>query len=538
LRSGRGQRAEAGDAAGRTDLTALCDLLEVTARQEGLGPARRPWHAPLPDHLVLDRLLGAAGPVHGRAPFAVEDRPAEQRQTAFCLTLGGGNLAIVGGRASGRSTALRTVAASLARAHTPDEVHLYVIDQTPASVLRPLARLPHCGVVATRLERHRTERLVARLSQLLEERAVLLSRRGVASLAELRRADPSAPPHVVVLVDGWDQLVQTFQGVAEGVRVALVRLAEEGPAAGIQLVFAGGKAVSQSRLYGALEHVLCLRFDQRDDMAGFGIPIRDVPAELPPGRAHRPNSGNAVQVALLAEDPSTDAQNEAVTTLAGSVPPPLRHAPLRLDDLPGHITWAEAAELPGSAAAGARCLLVGIGGDQLGGRVVDLDRLDGPFVVAGPAGSGRTAALVLAYRQLTAREVPVLVVLGREEDRERFPGAQIVDPAAPVELVDGAVLLVDDAGRVPDGSPLMQAALDDKRVRVVVAGDPAGLSGYLGWKSRVRSGGSGLLFSPRPGDGDLIGTTVGIEEAFTAGPGRAYLHARGTKDTVQVPWAG
>jgi S-DNA-T family DNA segregation ATPase FtsK/SpoIIIE len=284
--------------------------------------------------------------------------------------------------------------------------------------------------------------------------------------------------------------------------------------------------------------VLCLRFDQRDDMAGFGVPVRDIPDELPPGRAHRPGSGNAVQIALLSEDPASEAQNAVLADLASAAPPPTRHAPMRLDDLPARITWAEAAELPGSGASARRGVLVGVGGDQLAGRVVDLDRLDGPFVVAGPAGSGRTAALVLVYRQLRAHGVPTMVALARDEDADRFPDAQFVDPTAAVELVEGAVVLVDDAGRVPDTSPLMQAALDDKRVRLVVAGDPAGLSGFYGWKSKLRSGGAGLLFSARAGDGDLIGTMVGVEEAFTAGPGRAYLGTRGTKETVQVPWAG
>ena len=537
LPSGRGHRAEGDEVA--TDLTALCDLLEATARQEGLRPARRPWLLPLADAIPVEPLLRQSQQVPaGWAPFAVEDKPTEQRQTAFGLTLGGGNLAIVGGRGSGRSTALRTLAASLATRHTPDQLHLHVIDQTPASVLRPLSKLPHCGVVATRAERHRTERLVARLGGLLEERAALLSQRGVATLAELGRSDPDAPPFVVVLIDGWDQLVQTFQGAAEGVRLALIRLAEDGPAVGIQLVVAGGKAVQQSRLYGALEHVLCLRFEQREDMAGFGVPIREVPAELPPGRAHRPGSGNAVQIALLAEDPGTDAQSAALTELAAGCPPPTRHVPLRLDDLPARITWAEASALPGAEATGPRTVLVGVGGDTLGGRVVDLDRLTGAFAVVGPAGSGRTAALVLLCRQLVSHGVPVLVVPGRPDEAERFPGAQIVDPAVPVELVDGAVVLVDDAGRVPDDAVLLHAALEHRAVRVVLAGDAASLGGFVGWKLRIQNGSAGLLFSPKVHEGSLVGTTVGIDEAFTAGPGRAFLVARGAKESVQVPWAG
>jgi DNA segregation ATPase FtsK/SpoIIIE, S-DNA-T family len=531
-------RAE-GDATTATELSEVVALLATAAEQSGAGRARRPWRPPLGEQILLRDLVGGAGQIPwGTGLLGIEDKPTEQKQIGVGLRLGAGNLAVVGSRGSGRSTALRTLAAALAARHTADELHLYVIDQSAASVLRPLARLPHCGVVATRNERHRTERLVARLTQLADERAALLSARGVSTLAELRRSDPEAPPHVVVLIDGWDQLVQNFSGPAEGVRIALVRLADEGPALGLQVVVTGGKAVNQSRLIGAIEQVLCLRFDQRDDLAGFGVPVRDLPAELPPGRAHRPGTGNAVQVALLADEPDTEAQNAELAQLAATAAPSVRHVPFRLDDLPTQITWAEAAALPGAEATAPREVLIGVGGDQLGGRVVDLDRLDGPFVVAGPAGRGRTGALVLLCRQLTAKGVPVLAVPGSERDRERFAGAQIVDARTALELVDGVVVVVDDAGRVPDDSPLMTAALAHPGVRLVVAGDPASLTGYLGWKAKLRSGAGGLLFSPQAGDGDLIGTTVRVDDAFTAGPGRAYLGVRGSRETVQVPWAG
>jgi S-DNA-T family DNA segregation ATPase FtsK/SpoIIIE len=531
-------RAEGEDATA-TELAALVAALQAAAEQSGAARARRPWRPPLEESVLLSQLVGGAGQVPwGTGLVGIEDKPAEQKQVGVGLRLGAGNLAVVGSRGSGRSTALRTLAAALVTRHTADELHLYVIDQTAASVLRPLARLPHCGVVATRSERHRTERLVARLGQLADDRAALLSARGVSTLAELRRADPGAPPHVVVLVDGWDQLVQNFSGPAEGLRLALVRLADEGPALGIQFAVAGGKAVNQSRLIGAIEQVLCLRFDQREDLAGFGVPVRDLPTELPPGRAHRPGSGNAVQVALLDEDASTEAQNAALGEIAATAAPAARHLPFRLDDLPTEITWAEAGALPGGAPSGVREVLVGVGGDLLGGRVVDLERLDAPFVVAGPGGKGRTAALVLFFRQLAARGVPVLVAPGAEADQARFPGATLVDPRAAVELVDGAVVLVDDAGRVPDDSPLVVAALAHPGVRLVLAGDPASLTGYLGWKARLRTGTAGLLFSAQAGEGDLIGTTVRIDDAFSAGPGRAFLAVRGERQMVQVPWAG
>ena len=61
----------------------------------------------------------------------------------------GGHVAVTGAPQSGRSTFLRTLAASLALTHTPREVSIYGMDLTGGGLSR-LEHFPHVGGIATR----------------------------------------------------------------------------------------------------------------------------------------------------------------------------------------------------------------------------------------------------------------------------------------------------------------------------------------------------------------------------------------------------
>jgi S-DNA-T family DNA segregation ATPase FtsK/SpoIIIE len=380
--------------------------------------------------------------------------------------------------------------------------------------------------------------LVSRLRALADERADLLNGQ-VSSFAELRSASPDAAPAVVLLIDGWDQLSQDFQGNGDRVRTDIIRLAEEGPSLGIQIVVSGGKAVIDTKLVGALEQVLCLRFELREDYSQFGVPLARVPKDGPPaGRAYVPGRGNAVQIAMLDQNLSTDAQNRVLARLAETPPPPAARAPFRLDDLPGLIGLDQALALPGASGGGRRSFIAAVGGDQLSCRVVDLDDLHGPFVVAGPGGSGRTGALVAIARQLSSRGNRVVVIPGLDGERARFGAAEFLDPRNLGDPVQAAIYLIDDAGRFPDFDPFLSAVVADPTARLVLAGEPGALGGYSGWRASSRSAGCGLLFSAQFGEGELIGSTLTMDQVFRAGPGRAYLGRRGAIELVQVPFAG
>ncbi|WP_244444033.1 FtsK/SpoIIIE domain-containing protein, partial [Clavibacter michiganensis] len=106
-------------------VTTADDLARVAAVRATPVLVRRPWLDPLPASIPFADLdavpplsrRGSAIPAPGASaiPFALVDLPAEQRRaTAVWCPATDGHLLVVGGPGSGRSTCLRTIAASAA----------------------------------------------------------------------------------------------------------------------------------------------------------------------------------------------------------------------------------------------------------------------------------------------------------------------------------------------------------------------------------------------------------------------------------------
>ncbi|CAQ02290.1 FtsK/SpoIIIE domain-containing protein [Clavibacter sepedonicus] len=115
-------------------VTTADDLARIAAARATSAPVRRPWLDPLPACVPLADLAavpplakhGSASPGVGApaVPFALVDLPAEQRRaTAEWCPATDGHLLVIGGPGSGRSTCLRTIAASAA-ASGVDVVHV------------------------------------------------------------------------------------------------------------------------------------------------------------------------------------------------------------------------------------------------------------------------------------------------------------------------------------------------------------------------------------------------------------------------------
>ena len=84
-----------------------------------------------------------------RLPIGVVDRPYDQRRDVLLIDLSGasGNIAVVGGPQSGKSTAIRTLIMAAAATHTPEQLQFYCLD-FGGGTLASLTNLPHVGSVA------------------------------------------------------------------------------------------------------------------------------------------------------------------------------------------------------------------------------------------------------------------------------------------------------------------------------------------------------------------------------------------------------
>ncbi|MFD2355661.1 FtsK/SpoIIIE domain-containing protein [Nonomuraea ferruginea] len=166
--------------------------------------------------------------------FGITDRPWAQDRQPLALDLAhGGHLLIAGAARSGRSTALRTIAGSIAAHVSPADAHVHAIDCGSGALL-PLVAMPHCGAVVTRDQLDRVERLLARLRAEIGRRQQLLAEAGHASLAEYRQAGHRLP-WMVFMLDRWEGFVAAFEGYDYGRLIeALLQLLREGPAVGVQ----------------------------------------------------------------------------------------------------------------------------------------------------------------------------------------------------------------------------------------------------------------------------------------------------------------
>jgi DNA segregation ATPase FtsK/SpoIIIE, S-DNA-T family len=550
-----------------TDLHALVEMVRTAAERVGEPEPRRPWLAPLPDAVTLDEISPpAAGVGAGTAAvFGIEDIPALQAQRPATYDLStGGHLLVIGAARSGRSTALRTLAASLARSTSPSDLHLYGLDFGNGALL-PLQNLPHCGGVVMRAETDRAERLVSRLGAEVARRQQVLARSGFADISEQRAASAPAErlPHLVVLLDRWEGFLGQFPpDTASEVPGALARLVREGLGAGLRLVIAGDRSLLSDRLASLVDEKLILRLSDRNDFRLANISPKTVPEEMRPGRALRGDSGIEVQFALLAADSSGPGQAEALRRVAEETaarwPEGERHhLPFRVDAMPSTISFDEAWSLAGGVRpASPLWALAGVGGDELTAHGVDLGAEGGGFVIGGPAKSGRSTALVAMARSLLAGGAAVVAVCPRPSPLsglDRVPGVLGVfrgippagDVTAVLDQANGAVaVLVDDAevfsrSEADEAVKAFLRASPPGRVAVVVAGQIDEMKNELrGVIVEAKKAKVGLLLSPTSTlDGELVSLRLARNLVGRTPPGRGILAVHGDATVVQVPQA-
>jgi len=560
-------RAESGrqDAAD-TELRALVAAIREATTTLGIADQPRPWLPALPENVTIESLARSFGADPSAFAYGVEDHPNEQRQNAALIDLDTfGHLFVVGAPRSGRSQTLRTIAGVAAARVRASDLHLYGIDCGNGALL-PLADFPHAGVIAQRHQVDRVQRLLARLVAEVATRQGVLSAGGFADLAEQRAASGAVSrlPHIVLLIDLWEGFLTSFGNVEAGVLIEQVQfLLREGASVGIHLIISGDRQLLSGRISTLAEGKLVLKLTERSDYSLANLNPRKLPEDIPAGRAFRSESAVEVQIALLAADPSGAAQASALREIAARATRrdaelPAHRRPFRLDVLPTTLTLADALERTGSERAQTGFALVGVGGDELRGRGVNLFEGAPTFLVAGPPKSGRSTVLGTMTRTLIDGGASVVVLAPRLSPLralEGEPGVVAVLSGADVTeeeltpLLTGAsrrVLVVDDGELLRDATAkdwlrdLVRGARDSG-LGILLGGDISEVaSGFSGWQVEVRKNRSGILLSPQNiTDGDLVGARLPRSSLSTgAQPGRGLANlGDGELTLLQLPVA-
>jgi S-DNA-T family DNA segregation ATPase FtsK/SpoIIIE len=538
------QHAPAGaDVALGSELDALVDAANGAAARLGIEAAPSPWLTPLPEvvtaaslHATLAANVAAA---EGDSPtttsggilLGLVDVPHEQRQEVLTWHVGAaGHLGIAGGPRSGRSSALVTVALGLGRPAASTDLHVHVL-QGAAGPCAGLAGLPHVGTVTSATDATLTRRLVTRL---------------------LRMVDGAAPGprHTIVLVDGWEAIEERLAAVDHGSPVDdLYRLLRDGPAAGLQFVITGGRAVLSGRLPGLLGQRLVLHMPDPLDLTLAGVDPALAAVSRPPGRAIELATGRMVQLAVAGADPSAEATNSAIDEARAAHSPvplsadgaadPTAPRPWRIAELPAEV---DLSDLPDSRDA----LILGVGGDEA--TALAIASRHQRVLVAGTSRSGRSTTLAVIGERLIQNGRRVVTICPRRSPLSTWAlarGSMVLTPQDDADLIAArrddpdVCLLVDDVELV-ERSPAEEAIVQATRLVEGTTGFVAAAAdlgranaAFRGVVPEIARDGCGLLLGRGSAtDGDVLG--VRLDLPVERRPGRGHLVVDGVAQPFQV----
>lgn len=374
----------------RTLVTAAVERLSF-----GITRTRPVWLPPLPSTLTLGAVLPSSGQPTAdlQVPIGLLDDPTHQAQQPWLLDLtrSGGHVTITGAPQSGRSTFLRSVAASLAFTHTPKQVSVYGMDLTGGGLSR-IDGFPHVGGVATRGHRERLQRLMEELTGMLQMREDQFRIHGLDSLADMRRqhADgrlPSLPSSdIVLLVDGVGAVRSDFEELEE----PLNRLLERGGSFGIHVVMT---LTRWNEVRASVQSMIGTRFELKLNDSADSQVARKLSATLradQPGRAITDDKLFAqISLPLLEEVEGADIgeelqalAREAASSWSGPGAAPIRLLP---DDL-------SPADLPDALDA-PDAVPIGLRQDTMEPVALNLSGSDQHLLVLGDSGCGKTTLL-------------------------------------------------------------------------------------------------------------------------------------------------
>jgi S-DNA-T family DNA segregation ATPase FtsK/SpoIIIE len=507
------------DSSSDTDLDVLIAAAREVSTTMGCQLPPAPWLPPLGDSIALSTL--ARDPDSRQVPWALLDLPTVGAQRPLHADLRHGGTTLIAGTArSGRTTAARALALSAAARRSPDQLHLWAIDASAG--LLDLADLAHCGGVIPADDVDRIERLLGHLTE---------------EIARRRHFPVAEQPALMLLLDSWDGLAAALDGRDGGRLVdAMLRLAADGPAANLHLVITTDRGGMVGRLAGVASEKIVLRLSDPGDFALVGMPGRDVPCHLPPGRGVRAGDLSLLQVAM---------PDDAIIAEAGSWPAP-RHRARQFDPLPHRVLLSD---LQQAVDCRDGRLVLGQGIDDLAPVTIARHELGASYLIVGPPGSGRSTALLLLAQQRSGR--PVAVCGGRRSPLLEHVGAIQLprdDQDHAAALLDSLCasdvppdILIDDVDLIGEGplwsrlEELIRNPADDQQIVAMSGSIEATSTAFRGPIAQARRAKTGVLLGVcGPHDGALFGIRLPRRTGTDEPPGRGWLARRGTATRLQL----
>ncbi|AYF76606.1 type VII secretion protein EccCa [Nocardia yunnanensis] len=464
-------------------------LQVVVKRLTGHGrPAHEVWLPPLDESPTVDMLLPdpdwrSSVNRHGQLwmPIGIIDKPYEQRRDVLTINLAGaqGNVAVVGGPQSGKSTTLRTIIMASAATHTPEQVQFYCLDFGGGS-MAGLVGLPHVGSVAGKLDSDKVRRTVAELVTLLREREERFAAQGIESMAEFRRRKHAASAagqtdapvmadrfgDVFLVIDNWQVVRDEFDSLEQQVG----QLAAQGLSYGIHVILGANR---WGEIRASVKDMIGTRIELRLGDPSDSEMGRRVAVNVPLNRPGRGLTADQLHmlIAMPRLDSDTNAQNLAEGVAAARTDlqalwgerraPEVRTLPLSVP----RDQILELAHRHGITQSPTK-VVVGIGESEL--QPIALDFASDPhFMVFSEVESGKTTVLRNIVRGIaensTADTARVILIDYRRTLLGVLEGDQLAGYSTSSQTCGGMVKEVVNylAKRIP-GSDITPQQLRDR----------------------------------------------------------------------------
>ncbi|EJS45422.1 type VII secretion protein EssC, partial [Bacillus cereus BAG1X1-3] len=273
-----------------TELDAVIDYIHDYTEENRIEALPRPWLPPLPEKIFLQDLhpvnfkeawSGEKKPL--QATVGLLDQPELQAQTPLTLDISkDGHVAVFSSPGYGKSTFLQTVIMDVTRQHSPEHLHVYLIDLGTNGLL-PLKGLPHVADTITIDETEKCLKLVERLNQEMKARKRMLSQYDVASLEMYEKASGNKVPNIIVAIDNYDAVKEAR--FYEEFEMLMMQVVREGASVGIHtLISAGRQSALRIQLYNNIKVQPCLYMIDHSEVSSI-VGRSDIKIEEITGRA-------------------------------------------------------------------------------------------------------------------------------------------------------------------------------------------------------------------------------------------------------------
>jgi S-DNA-T family DNA segregation ATPase FtsK/SpoIIIE len=540
---------------GATDIQRMIGAIAVATGWAAIDVPRQPW---LPELQARYDLATLRHPGPGRDDelvFGVQDLPEQQRQPWLAFRPDDeGNLAVFGTGGSGKTTLLRTLA--VAAGYAAHGAHgarcdVYGLDFGNRG-LAMLGELPNVGAIIDGSDTERIARLLNWLGQVVIDRGDKYAQVGAGSITAYRASGATGAANearILLLVDG----IGAFRQAYDGSRLfdLFCQLSADGRPVGVHVIVTADRPGSlPSALASSVQTRVMLRMADPNDFQMMGLPADVITQASPPGRGLL--RGVELQVAILGANADARGQRDSIRALAAAMTAAGVTAARGITRMEEKI---DMNQLPAQLE----------GAPVLGRVVATLQpfafQRRGAFLVAGPPGSGRSAALRAVAVSLRRCDPSIRLHLFCPGRRSGVVGAPVVwtsqtmgldrakehaeallreikqDGAPPTaifieDLIDFATSAADVAM-----TDLVRTALSEG-VFVVGEGETSTLFSNVGLLTPMKASRYGLSLAPDPGDGDRVFRTpfpVRLPRADFP-PGRALFVHGGRTPAVGIGW--